>query len=50
MKKVFLALITLLFIGLGSAFAQTSNNFIFAGEKNKFYYHFNNIFSNPCVK
>ena len=39
MKKVFLALITLLFIGLGSAFAQTSNNFIFAGEKNKFYYH-----------
>ena len=38
MKKVFLTLIALLFVGLASAFAQTANDTI-AMEKNKYYYH-----------
>jgi hypothetical protein len=38
MKKVFLALIALFFVGLASAFAQTASDTI-AVEKNKFYYH-----------
>lgn len=38
MKKVFLTLIALLFVGLASVFAQTVNDSI-AVEKNKYYYH-----------
>jgi hypothetical protein len=38
MKRIFVTLITLLFIGLGPAFAQTPNDSIVV-EKNKFYYH-----------
>ena len=38
MKKVFLTLIALLFVGLASVFAQTVNESI-AVEKNKYYYH-----------
>ena len=38
MKKVFLALIALFFVGLASAFAQTASDAIVV-EKNKYYYH-----------
>lgn len=38
MKKVFLTLIALLFVGLASTFAQSASDTIYV-EKNKYYYH-----------
>lgn len=38
MKRAFLVLVALLFIGLASSYAQTASDSI-AVEKNKFYYH-----------
>ncbi len=38
MKKLFLTLVAMFFLGLGSVFSQTANDTI-AVEKNKYYYH-----------